>query len=150
MPHVVAFVAGETDLATLHLAPFGPALRHHPDMREGANASFVQVLGPSRVRVRTWERGVEAETLACGAGSVATAVTAAALGRVTPPVALETRSGETLTVGFWFAGEVARDVTLAGGARVAFEGTLDPDEWPDAPGGDPPARGARDPALGDR
>ncbi len=145
VPHVVAFVAGKTDLATLDLAPFGPALRHHPGMREGANASFVQVLGSSRVRVRTWERGVEAETLACGAGSVATAVTAAALGRVTPPVTLETRSGETLAVNFAWAGEVARDVTLAGGARVVFEGTLDPDEWQESPGGDLPGGGARDP-----
>ncbi len=150
MPHVVAFVAGASDLATLDLSPLGPALRHHPDMREGANASFVEVLGPSRLRVRTWERGVEAETLACGAGNVATAVTAAAVGRAAPPVALETRSGETLTVGFWFEGEVARDVTLAGGARVVFEGTLDPAEWEDAAGGDPSARGARDPALGNR
>jgi diaminopimelate epimerase len=129
VPHVVAFVAGGVDLASLDLTRLGPALRHHRDMREGANASFVEVLGPSRVRVRTWERGVEAETLACGAGNVATAVTACALGRARPPVALETRSGETLTVDFRFEGEVARGVTLAGDARVVFEGTLDPREW---------------------
>jgi len=129
VPHAVAFVAPGVDLAALDLSRLGPALRHHPDMREGANASFVEVLGPSRVRVRTWERGVEAETLACGAGSVATAVTACALGRATAPVSLETRSGQTLEVGFRFAGEVARDVTLAGDARVVFEGTLDPAEW---------------------
>jgi diaminopimelate epimerase len=73
--------------------------------------------------------GVDLATLACGAGNVATAVTAAALGIVTPPVSLETRSGETLEVGFVFAGEVARDVTLTGDARVVFEGTLDPSEW---------------------
>ncbi|HTS03215.1 MAG TPA: diaminopimelate epimerase [Thermoanaerobaculia bacterium] len=129
VPHVVAFVADGVDLATLDLARLGPALRHHPEMRDGANASFAEVLGPCRLRVRTWERGVEAETLACGAGSVATAVTAAALGRVAAPVSLETRSGQVLEVGFRFAGEVARDVTLAGDARVVFEGTLDPKEW---------------------
>lgn len=129
VPNVVAFVAPGVDLATLDLARFGPALRRHPDMKEGANANVVQALGPSRLRVRTWERGVEAETLACGAGNVATAVTAAALGLVTPPVSLETRSGQTLEVGFVFTGEVARDVTLAGDARVVFEGTLDPSEW---------------------
>jgi diaminopimelate epimerase len=129
VPHVVAFVAAGVDLASLDLSRLGPALRHHPDMREGANASFVEVLGPSRLRVRTWERGVEAETLACGAGNVATAVTAVALGRARPPVALETRSDETLAVDFRFEGEVARGVTLAGDARVVFEGTLDPDEW---------------------
>jgi diaminopimelate epimerase len=129
VPHVVAFAAAGVDVATLDLARVGPALRRHPEMREGANANVVEVLGPSRLRTRTWERGVEAETLACGSGVVASAVTACALGRARPPVALETRSGETLTVGFRFAGEVARDVTLAGDARVVFEGTLDPDEW---------------------
>ncbi len=135
VPHVVAFVAAGADLATLDLARFGPALRRHPDMREGANANFVEVLGPSRLRVRTWERGVEGETLACGSGVVASAVTACALGRARAPVALETRSGETLDVGFRFEGEVARDVTLAGDARVVFEGTLDPDEWETASAG---------------
>jgi diaminopimelate epimerase len=129
VPHVVAFLAGEADLATLDLSRFGPALRRHPEMREGANANLVQVLGPSRLSVRTWERGVEAETLGCGSGAVASAVTACALGHGGPPIALETRSGETLAVNFRFAGEVARDVTLAGDARFVFEGTLDPEEW---------------------
>ena len=129
VPNVVVFVADGVDVATLDFARFGPALRHHPDLREGANADVVEVLGPSRLRIRTWERGVEAETLACGSGNVATAVTAAALGRVKPPVSLETRSGQTLRVDFRFAGEIARDVTLAGDARVVFEGTLDPSEW---------------------
>jgi diaminopimelate epimerase len=104
-------------------------------MREGANANVVEVVGPARLRVRTWERGVEAETLACGSGVVAAAVTACALGLVLPPVAVETRSGETLEVGFRFEGEVARDVTLAGDARVVFEGTLDPGEWETASAG---------------
>jgi diaminopimelate epimerase len=132
VPNVVAFVAGGVDVATLDFARFGPALRHHPELREGANADVVQVLGSSRLRVRTWERGVEAETLACGSGNVATAVTACALGRAKAPVSLETRSGQTLRVDFRFEGEVARDVTLAGDARVVFEGTLDPGEWEDA------------------
>jgi diaminopimelate epimerase len=129
VPHVVAFVADGVDLQALDLSRFGPALRHHADLCEGANANLVSAAGPSRLRVRTWERGVEAETLACGSGVVASAVTASALGLVRAPVALETRSGETLVVDFRFAGEVARDVTLAGDARVVFEGTLDPEEW---------------------
>jgi diaminopimelate epimerase len=129
VPNVVAFVAKGVDVATLDFARFGPALRYHPDMKQGANANVAEVLSPSRLRVRTWERGVEAETLACGAGNVSTAVTAVALGRATPPVSLETRSGQTLEVGFVFEGEMARDVTLAGDARVVFEGTLDPAEW---------------------
>jgi diaminopimelate epimerase len=132
VPHVVAFVADGVDLATLDLASLGPPLRHHPALREGANANVVEVLGPSLLRVRTFERGVEAETLGCGSGVVAAAVTACALGHGGPPVALETRSGEVLAVDFRFAAEVARNVTLAGDARIVFEGTLDPGEWPRA------------------
>ncbi len=129
VPHVVAFVAEGVDLATLDLTRLGPRLRFHPELRDGANANFVKVLGPSRLAVRTWERGVEAETLACGAGVTASAVTSVALGRAAAPVSLATRSGQTLDVAFTFAGEMARDVTLAGDARVVYEGSLDPAEW---------------------
>jgi diaminopimelate epimerase len=132
VPHVVAFVADGADLATLDLARLGPALRHHPELREGANANVVEVLGPSHLLVRTWERGVEAETLGCGSGVVAAAVTACALGHGGPAVAVETRSGETLTVNFRFEAEIARNVTLAGDARIVFEGTLVAGEWPSA------------------
>ena len=125
VPHVVAFVGDGVDVATLDLARFGPALRRHPDLREGANANVVEVLGPvasPREDVGARRRGRDARVR---------------LGRRRdgrdglrprprpPPVALETRSGETLRVDFRFEGEVARDVTLAGDARVVFEGTLD-------------------------
>lgn len=129
VPHVVAFVKEGVDLAALDLSRLGPRLRFHPELKEGANANFVQVLGPSRLLVRTWERGVEAETLACGAGVTGSAVTSVALSRASAPVSLETRSGQVLEVGFTFAGEVARDVTLKGDARVVYEGTLSPAEW---------------------
>ena len=56
-------------------------------------------------------------------------MTACALSRARPPVDLETRSGQTLRVDFRFEGELARDVTLAGDARVVFDGTLDSAEW---------------------
>jgi len=129
VPHVVAFVKESVSLDALDLTVLGPAHRYHPAMKEGANANFVQVLGPSRLAIRTWERGVEAETLACGAGSVASAVVSSLLRDLAAPIALTTRSGETLEVGFRRDGEIARDVTLGGDARVVFEGTLDPSEW---------------------
>jgi len=129
VPHVVAYVKDDVDLDTLDLSVLGPALRRHPALREGANANFVKVLGPSRVAVRTWERGVEAETLACGSGAVASAVATSFLKGIEPPVSVATRSGETLEIGFLRDGELAREVTLAGDARVVFEGTLIPEEW---------------------
>jgi diaminopimelate epimerase len=129
VPHVVAFVKKGVALETLDLSVLGPLHRHHPAMKEGANANFVEVLSPSRLALRTWERGVEAETLACGSGAVAAAAAACFLGRSAPPVSVVTRSRETLEVGFARDGEIARQVTLGGDARVVFEGTLKPSEW---------------------
>ncbi|HSB63505.1 MAG TPA: diaminopimelate epimerase [Thermoanaerobaculia bacterium] len=124
VPHVVSYVQADVDLDALDLSILGPLHRRHPAMREGANANFVKVLSPSRIAVRTWERGVEAETLACGSGAVAAAVVTSFLKGANPPVSVATRSGETLEVSFLRDGEVARDVTLTGDARFVFEGTL--------------------------
>ena len=125
VPHVVSYVKAGVDLDVLDLSILGPLHRRHPAMREGANANFVKVLSPSRLAVRTWERGVEAETLACGSGAVASAVVTSFLTGASPPISVATRSGETLEVSFVRDGEVARDVTLTGDARVVFEGTLE-------------------------
>jgi diaminopimelate epimerase len=129
VPHLVAFVKEGIALDALDLSVLGPSHRHHPAMKEGANANFVKALGPSRLALRTWERGVEAETLACGSGAVASAVVSSLLWDFAPPVSVATRSGETLEIGFQRDGEVARAVTLRGDARVVFEGTLNPSEW---------------------
>jgi diaminopimelate epimerase len=124
VPHVVLYVKADIDLDGLDLSILGPLNRRHPALREGANANFVKVLSPSRLAVRTWERGVEAETLACGSGAVASAVVTSFLTGSNPPVSVATRSGETLEVSFVRDGELARDVVLTGDARVVFEGTL--------------------------
>lgn len=133
VPHLVAFLKEGIGLDALDLSVLGPVHRHHPAMPEGANANFVKVLSPSRIAIRTWERGVEAETLACGSGAVASAVVSSLLRGFPPPVSVATRSGEALEVGFMPDGEVARDVTLRGDARVVFEGTLNPSEWEKEP-----------------
>ena len=125
VPHVVLYVKADVDLDALDLSVLGPVNRRHPAMRDGANANFVKVLSPSRLAVRTWERGVEAETLACGSGAVASAVVTSFLKGESSPVSVATRSGETLEVSFVRDGEIARDVTLTGDARVVFEGTLE-------------------------
>jgi diaminopimelate epimerase len=90
----------------------------------GTNVNFVQVLGPGRIQIRTYERGVEAETLACGTGSVAGALIAGALGRVSSPVQVITRSGERLAVSFRFQAENVTDLFLEGGAELICEGNL--------------------------
>lgn len=64
-PHLVVEVP---DVTQVNLAKFAPPLRHHPDLPEGANISIIQVMARGRVRIRSWERGVEGETLCCGQG----------------------------------------------------------------------------------
>ena len=124
VPHLVVFCAGGVEVETLDVATLGPPLRRHPDLPEGANVNFVSVRGGSRLSVRSYERGVEAETLSCGSGVVASAVVAGAERGQLPPVSVATRSGSALVVGFRLEGSLAHDVTLTGDARVVFEGLL--------------------------
>ena len=101
----------------------GRALRNHERFgAAGANVDFVSRRGPDRVAMRTYERGVEGETLACGSGAIARALWAAAAG-ARSPVSIATAGGDELIVGFVPEGD-GFDVTLAGPAEVAFRG-----EW---------------------
>ena len=105
------------------VAEWGRALRHDPAFGPaGANVNFFRVEGPRRLRVRTYERGVEAETMACGTGSVATALVAAAAGLVKSPVTVVTRGGEELLVYFRRRGGEYGEVFLEGRADVVYEG----------------------------
>ncbi len=133
-PHVVAYV---DDVATLDVAHWGPGFRHHPRFGlRGANANFVQVLDVGEIAVRTYEFGVEAETLACGTGSSAAAILTCIRHRWPRcyrngdcPVRVHVRSGAVLKI--WFtcieeegAGRRATDVCLETKAQVVYEGTL--------------------------
>ena len=126
--HAVTF-ADDVDAADL--AALGPRIRHDAAFGPaGTNANVVQVVGPDRVRVRTYEKGVEAETLACGTGAIASAVAAALDGRIPHAgarqrVAVEMPGG-TLGVGFRLDGGSVLDLTLDGPAETVYEGTL---EW---------------------
>ncbi len=76
-------------------------LRHAPELDPaGANVHLVEVVDDHAIRIRSYERGVEAETLACGSGSMSSAVALCAAGHVTSPIAVETRSGDVLTIRF--------------------------------------------------
>jgi diaminopimelate epimerase len=123
VPHLVVFTSGRTALEGIDLAAVAPPLRRHPALPEGANVHLLAAAPGGGLAIRSWERGVEGETLSCGSGAVAAAVVAAARG-FAPPVLLRTRSGWGLEVGFVLDGGVAREVTLSGDARIVFEGTL--------------------------
>lgn len=120
VPHLVI----ETDdLEAIPLGTRGPELRHHPSLKAGANVNWVAPAVDGRWRMRTFERGVEAETLACGTGAVAAAALLQAWGRSGERTDLVTRSGRVLSV---FLRRTAHGVlpTLAGEGRILFEGQL--------------------------
>jgi len=122
VPHAVVVVR---DLDAVDVATLGAAIRRHTDFApRGTNADFISPAGAGSIRIRTYERGVEAETLACGTGIVAGALVAARNGLATPPVRVRAASGDTLTVNFSRSGETFENVTLQGPAVHVFEGDL--------------------------
>jgi diaminopimelate epimerase len=122
VPHVV-YLSG--DLATEDVDSVGRRTRYHDLFKPaGTNVNFVQVQGKHKLKIRTYERGVEGETLACGTGSVAAALVAASLQMVTSPVQVMTRSGEKLTVTFEGDADGFGALYLEGEAEVVCEGNL--------------------------
>ena len=123
VPHAVVFVE-DADRAMVQ--SLGSEIRHHPHFApRGTNVNFVQVKGPNSIRVRTFERGVEGETMACGTGVCASAVISACLHGFTSPVRVQVQGGDTLEVGFRRSGNEFTDVQLNGPADFAFNGWID-------------------------
>ena len=127
VPHYVVFL--REDLWSQNITPLGSAIRRHPDLVPdgGANANFVVVRDEHAIEVRTYERGVESETYACGSGVVASAVTSALFGKVQSPVSVLTRSGITLEVSFVLRDGYADQVRLKGDARLIYRATITPE-----------------------
>jgi diaminopimelate epimerase len=120
VPH---FVVPVPRVDRVPLAEWAPPLRAHARLgAAGANIDFVATLPDGRVAMRTWERGVEAETLACGSGAMATALWAVLEG-ASPPVTVHTAGGDDLVVELE-RGEAGREATLIGPAVAVFTG-----EW---------------------
>lgn len=127
VPHFAVIV---DDVAKVDVFGLGRKLRRHEAFApKGTNVNFVQVTGPSSIAVRTYERGVEDETLACGTGCVAAAVLMARLGKVASPVSVATHGGDTLEISFRLDGDRAVEVFMKGKAEVTFEGSLDLDRY---------------------
>src|SRR5213075_48393 len=124
VPHYVLF--SDNDLWSQDIASTGRKIRFHPELKPdgGANVNFVVVRSEHSIEVRTYERGVEAETLSCGSGVVASVSTSALFGKVSSPVSVLTRSGITLRVAFVRDGETLRDVRLTGDARLIYSAEL--------------------------
>ena len=123
VPHVVHFVE---DLKNYPVKESGKNLRHHKMFEPGGtNADFVKVRDKSTIEVRTYERGVEDETLACGTGVVASSLITHLINGIESPIKALTKGGEVLKVYFKKEQKEIRDVYLEGDSRIAFEGGLD-------------------------
>ena len=114
-PHAVQFVP---DVDTAPVATEGPQIERHPCFPRRVNAGFAQVLSPSRIRLRVFERGA-GETLACGTGACAAVVAGVRRGLLAGPVDVETRGG-LLTID-WRGGPVL----MTGPAERVFTGEID-------------------------
>ncbi|MCX7869691.1 MAG: diaminopimelate epimerase [Terrimicrobiaceae bacterium] len=122
VPHAVVFVS---DLEAVDVAGDGAALRWHEAFApRGTNANFAKVEAPGRLALRTYERGVEAETLACGTGVCAAALIHADLENCPPPVRVRVRGGDVLSVDFRREEGGFRGVVLTGPAEFVFEGRI--------------------------
>jgi diaminopimelate epimerase len=117
VPHAVMFV---DDVNNVDVRSEGKAIRLDPSVgSQGANANFVQVAGENSILLRTYERGVENETLACGTGATASAIAACSEGRTKSPVEVETAGGDILRI---HGADGKGELKLEGPAEVVFDG----------------------------
>ncbi len=128
-PHVVLFLEelhGTNEIEKVDISGLGKWLRYHKRFRPaGTNVNVVEAHSTNSLKIRTYERGVENETLACGTGAIAAAVVAAQLRGFESPVRVLPKSGYKLQVRFERQGDGFRDVVLVGPAVVTFEGSIE-------------------------
>lgn len=130
VPHVIVMIS---QLAEMDVVGLGRQIRFHPAFgAAGTNVNFVEPEPDGSVSIRTYERGVEDETLACGTGAVAAAIVVSLKLGKQSPVQVLTRSGAALGVHFREAGGMFSDVYLEGDARVVYTGEIGEDAWKEA------------------
>jgi diaminopimelate epimerase len=123
VPHAVVFVP---DADQAMVSTVGQEIRRHPHFApRGTNVNFVQALEPGLIRVRTYERGIEGETLACGTGVTAAALVSAHLNGDGSPVDVLVQGGDRLEVSFNPRGDEFAEVRLKGPADFVFDGKID-------------------------
>lgn len=120
VPHAIEYVA---DVAKIAIKERGAAIRYHDVFKpKGTNANFVQLLGKNEIRLRTYERGVEDETLACGTGATACAIVTGLVHGYTSPVKVHIASGDALTIHFELKGKSSTPPYLEGGVTTVYKG----------------------------
>jgi diaminopimelate epimerase len=127
VPHFVYFVP---DTATAEVIGIGRPTRYHDAFQPaGTNVDFTQVVDQHTIQIRTYERGVEGETLACGSGALASALLAALVHKMESPITVIPLSRMPLRITFENHGERFSNLTLTGEARAVYEGQMRPEAW---------------------
>jgi len=122
VPHVVIQVDNPADYPVFQQ---GKRIRYHPMFSpHGTNANFIRVISPDLLQIRTYERGVEDETLACGTGAVAAVLVSAARGMVESPVRAKTQGGEELRISFLKNQNEFSQVWFEGNTVIVYQGQL--------------------------
>lgn len=122
VPHVVIFC---DSLENLDISNIGRKIRYHPLFQPaGTNVNWVKIRDLNLLEIRTYERGVEEETLACGTGAVASALIASVKDMVSSPVRVKTKGGEILTVSFIKKGTIFENISLTGEVKIIYKGEL--------------------------
>ena len=120
VPHAVVFVQG---IDKINVGEIGRSIRYHKEFSpKGTNVNFVEVEGRNSIRIRTYERGVEDETLACGTGSTAAALIFSLMNNSNKLVRVKTQSGEVLNVYFEREKDKFNNVWLEGMAKIVYKG----------------------------
>ncbi|HZD42811.1 MAG TPA: diaminopimelate epimerase, partial [Methanomicrobiales archaeon] len=114
VPHAVIFV---DEIGSVEISSIGPLIRNHPSFPQGANVNFVEMGEGDTLRIRTFERGVEAETNSCGTGAAASAVMANHLGLVKTDVRVETKGGPLLV-------HLDTELEMEGPAYTVYAGVI--------------------------
>lgn len=123
VPHAVLFVE---DIENVDVPFLGPKIRYHSKFApKGANVNFVKPISSDSILIRTYERGVEQETLACGTGATASAIAAAKYWGFKSPIKVYLQSKEILKIGFDLDTSPISSVTLTGPARFIFQGVAE-------------------------
>lgn len=123
VPHTVLFL---DEINQVPVQVLGGVIRYHKEFApRGTNVNFAKVTGPKKIEIRTYERGVEGETLACGSGSTAAAYIGILRGRVKPPVQVKTKGGEVLVIDLKYTNRGRPELTLEGNAEFVFRGNIE-------------------------
>jgi len=119
--HVVVF---SDAIDRIDIVPEGSAIRYHSRFPKGTNVNFAEIQNDGVIKVRTYERGVEDETLACGTGVTAVAIAANLTKNQQFPISVLVRGGDTLSVDLHREGDDISNITLTGPAKIVFRGKI--------------------------